>query len=132
MSPVDDEREGLTLAPRRDNKEEMDGVKEYWATKCKHTREATEDVEENPKEEERCEAQHTSSVTLCVQLVSRESESGGYIRAEDERDWVSLVPAVGKSTCANKRRRLPSTLWQKGSSPRRRGWKLMRTSISGQ
>ena len=86
MSPVDDEREGLTLAPRRDNKEEMDGVKEYWATKCKHTREATEDVEENPKEEERCEAQHASSVTLCVQLVSRESESGGFKRAECQRD----------------------------------------------
>ena len=37
-------------------------------------------------------------VTLYIQIVSSESESGGYIRAEDERDWVSLVPAVGKST----------------------------------
>ena len=72
----------------------VDGVKEYWATKCKHNREATEVVDENPKEEERCEAQHTSSVRRCVQLVSSESESGGYKRAEDERDRVSLVPAL--------------------------------------
>ena len=42
LCPVVARAEGLTLAPRRDNKEEMDGVKEYWATKCKHIREATE------------------------------------------------------------------------------------------
>ena len=53
MSPVDAKREGLTLAPRPDNKEEVKGEEEYWATKCKHTREATEVMEENPKEEER-------------------------------------------------------------------------------
>ena len=68
LCPDDDKREGLTLAPSRDNKEEMDRVKEYWATKCKHIREATEVVEESPKEQERCETQHTSSVRLYVQI----------------------------------------------------------------
>ena len=49
-------------------------------------------------------------VRLYVLPVSRESESRRYRRAEYERDRVSLVPAVGKSTCAIKRRRFPSTL----------------------
>ena len=69
----------------------MKGEEEYWATKCKHAREATKVAEESPKEEERCQAQHMSSVRLYVLPVSRESESGRYKRAEYERDRVSLV-----------------------------------------
>ena len=69
--PVDARAEGLTLAPRRDNNEEMKGEEEFWATKCKHAREATKVAEESPKEEERCQAQHMSSVRLCSSCLQR-------------------------------------------------------------